>query len=34
MDSTALRAIQAVSNGIQMLDAGFTIVRDLGNNGN
>jgi len=34
MDSTALRAIQAASNGIQMLDAGFTIVRDLGNNGN
>jgi imidazolonepropionase-like amidohydrolase len=34
MDSTALRAIQAVSNGIQMLSSGFTIVRDLGNNGN
>jgi imidazolonepropionase-like amidohydrolase len=34
MDSTALRAIQAVSNGMQMLSAGFTVVRDLGNNGN
>jgi imidazolonepropionase-like amidohydrolase len=34
MDSTPLRAIQAVSNGIQMLSAGFTIVRDMGNNGN
>jgi imidazolonepropionase-like amidohydrolase len=34
MDGTALRAIQAVSNGIQMLASGFTIVRDLGNNGN
>jgi len=34
MDSTALRAIQAASNGIQMLAAGFTIVRDMGNNGN
>ena len=34
MDGTALRAIQAVSNGIQMLDAGFTIVRDMGNNAN
>jgi imidazolonepropionase-like amidohydrolase len=33
-DSTALRAIQAVSNGIQMLSSGFTIVRDMGNNGN
>lgn len=33
-DSTALRAIQAASNGIQMLNAGFTIVRDMGNNGN
>lgn len=32
-DSTALRAIQAVSNGMQMLAAGFTVVRDLGNNG-
>jgi imidazolonepropionase-like amidohydrolase len=30
---TALRAIQAASNGIQMLSAGFTVVRDMGNNG-
>jgi imidazolonepropionase-like amidohydrolase len=34
MDSTPLRAIQAASNGMQMLAAGFTIVRDMGNNGN
>lgn len=34
MDSTAIRAIQAVSNGMVMLNAGFTMVRDLGNNGN
>jgi len=34
LDSTAIRAIQAVSNGITMLSAGFTVVRDLGNNGN
>jgi len=34
MESTPLRAIQAASNGIQMLDAGFTIVRDMGNAGN
>src|SRR5580765_621442 len=34
LDSTALRAIQAVSNGLQMLSSGFTVVRDLGNNGN
>jgi imidazolonepropionase-like amidohydrolase len=33
-DSTPLRAIQAVSNGIQMLSSGFTVVRDMGNNGN
>jgi len=33
-ESTALRAIEAASNGIQMLAAGFTVVRDLGNNGN
>src|SRR5262249_61744393 len=31
-DSTALRAIQAASNGMQMLSAGFTVVRDLGKN--
>ena len=34
LDSTPLRAIQAVSNGIQMLSSGFTIVRDMGNAGN
>jgi imidazolonepropionase-like amidohydrolase len=34
LDSTPLRAIQAVSNGITMLAAGFTVVRDLGNNAN
>ena len=34
LDETPLRAIQAVSNGIQMLASGFTIVRDMGNNGN
>ena len=33
MDSTPLRAIQAASNGIQLLSAGFTVVRDVGNNG-
>ena len=32
-ESTALRAIQAASNGMQMLSFGFTVVRDLGNNG-
>lgn len=32
MDSTALRAIQAASNGIQLLSSGFTVVRDVGNN--
>jgi len=32
MDSTPLRAIQAASNGMQMLNAGFTVVRDVGNN--
>jgi len=32
MDSTPLRAIQAASNGIQMLSSGFTVVRDVGNN--
>src|SRR5919204_3432144 len=32
-ESTALRAIQAASNGMQMLASGFTIVRDMGNNG-
>jgi imidazolonepropionase-like amidohydrolase len=34
LDPTPLRAIQAVSNGIQMLASGFTIVRDMGNNAN
>src|SRR5688572_28507821 len=34
MDGTPLRAIQAASNGIQMLSAGFTVVRDMGNAGN
>src|SRR5205085_3545197 len=29
-DSTALRAIQAASNGMQILSSGFTVVRDLG----
>jgi len=33
MDSTPLRAIQAFSTGFQKLAHGFTIVRDLGNNG-
>jgi len=32
-DSTPLRAIQAASNAFQKLASGFTIVRDLGNNG-
>ena len=34
LDDTPLRAIQAASNGIQMLASGFTIVRDMGNNAN
>jgi imidazolonepropionase-like amidohydrolase len=34
LESTPLRAIQAASNGIQMLASGFTIIRDMGNNGN
>ena len=34
LDDTPFRAIQAASNGIQMLASGFTIVRDMGNNGN
>jgi imidazolonepropionase-like amidohydrolase len=33
-ESSPLRAIQAASNGMQMLSAGFTVVRDMGNNGN
>jgi imidazolonepropionase-like amidohydrolase len=32
MESTALRSIQAASNGIQLLNSGFTVVRDVGNN--
>jgi len=32
-DSTAIRAIQAVSNGMQLLSAGFTVERDCGNAG-
>jgi imidazolonepropionase-like amidohydrolase len=31
-DSTPLRAIQAASNAIQILNSGFTIIRDVGNN--
>ena len=34
MDSTPIRAIQSFSNGFQKLASGFTVVRDLGNNGN
>ncbi len=34
LDSTAIRAIQAVSNGMTMMNAGFTMERDLGNNAN
>ena len=33
LESTPLRAIQAASNGMQMLSSGFTIVRDMGNAG-
>src|SRR4030095_16113521 len=32
MESTPLRAIQAASNGIQLLSSGFTVIRDIGNN--
>jgi imidazolonepropionase-like amidohydrolase len=31
-DSTPLRAIQAASNGMQLLASGFTVIRDVGNN--
>ena len=31
-DSSPLRAIQAASNAIQLLNSGFTIIRDVGNN--
>ena len=32
MESTPLRAIQGASNMIQLLNSGFTVVRDVGNN--
>jgi len=32
MESSPLRAIQAASNGIQLLNSGFTLIRDVGNN--
>ncbi len=32
MESTPLRAIQAASNAIQLLNSGFTVIRDVGNN--
>src|ERR1700730_1950178 len=32
MESTPLRAIEAASTGIQLLNSGFTVVRDVGNN--
>ncbi len=32
MESSPLRAIQAASNAIQLLNSGFTVVRDVGNN--
>ena len=32
-ESTPLRAIQAASNAMQLLASGFTVVRDVGNNG-
>lgn len=31
-DSSPLRAIQAAANGVQLLNSGFTVVRDVGNN--
>lgn len=31
-DATPLRAIQAASNAMQVLNSGFTIIRDVGNN--
>jgi len=33
LDSTPLRAIQAASNALQLLSSGFTVIRDVGNNG-
>jgi imidazolonepropionase-like amidohydrolase len=32
MESSPLRAIEAASNSIQLLNSGFTVVRDVGNN--
>lgn len=32
MESSPLRAIQAASNAMQLLNSGFTVVRDVGNN--
>jgi imidazolonepropionase-like amidohydrolase len=32
MESTPLRAIQGASNAMQLLNSGFTVVRDVGNN--
>jgi imidazolonepropionase-like amidohydrolase len=32
MESSPLRAIEAASNGMQLLNSGFTVVRDVGNN--
>lgn len=32
-DSTPLRAIQAASSAMQLLASGFTVIRDVGNNG-
>jgi imidazolonepropionase-like amidohydrolase len=32
MESSPLRAIQAASNAIQLLNSGFTVIRDVGNN--
>jgi len=32
-ESTPLRAIQAASNAMQLLASGFTVIRDVGNNG-
>ncbi|MDQ6800665.1 MAG: amidohydrolase family protein [Acidobacteriota bacterium] len=34
MESSPLRAIQAASNAIQLLNSGFTVIRDVGNNAN
>lgn len=33
MDSTPFRAIQMASNAMQLLNSGFTVIRDVGNNG-